>query len=236
MEKKAARRKPKLQHDASPINPLPPVVVAIALAIVGIELVFQAGARGYLGGPEAVGWRITIIQDYGFFDPVFEVMRRNGELSFDGLKRFLTYAFVHEGGHQAIFAAVLALALGNYVSGLFSPVAVAAAFLISAAGGAFAYGLLLDPRQPLLGAFPGIYGMMGLYSWMLWVAADELGQNRWTAFRLVGFLIAIQCAFLVFGGGYERIVSDLGGFATGFLLATPLAPGGLKRLRAHLRG
>ncbi len=46
-----------------PINPLPPVVVALFLLIAGIEMVFALGAQGILGGPEAIGWRIAAIQN-----------------------------------------------------------------------------------------------------------------------------------------------------------------------------
>ena len=43
--------------DQSPVNPLPPVVVALFLVIAGVEVAFSLGARGIVGGPEAVGWR-----------------------------------------------------------------------------------------------------------------------------------------------------------------------------------
>ena len=39
---------------ASPVNPLPAVVVALFLTLLGIELVFTLGARGLVGGPDAV--------------------------------------------------------------------------------------------------------------------------------------------------------------------------------------
>ena len=47
----------------APINPLPPVVVALFLMIVGVEVVFSLGARGIIGGPGAVGWRLLRIPD-----------------------------------------------------------------------------------------------------------------------------------------------------------------------------
>ncbi len=48
----------KSSHEESPFNALPPIVVALALVIFGVELIFQAGARGFIGGPQAVGWRL----------------------------------------------------------------------------------------------------------------------------------------------------------------------------------
>ena len=42
-------------QNQSPFNALPPVVVALVIVILGIEIVFSLGARGFIGGPEAVG-------------------------------------------------------------------------------------------------------------------------------------------------------------------------------------
>ena len=45
------------RHTESPLNPLPPVIIALFVVIVGVEAAFSLGARGLVGGPEAVGWR-----------------------------------------------------------------------------------------------------------------------------------------------------------------------------------
>ena len=39
------------------VNPLPPVVVALFIAVVVPEALFSLGAAGVIGGPGAVGWR-----------------------------------------------------------------------------------------------------------------------------------------------------------------------------------
>ena len=41
-----------MQEDTnvSPINPLPPVVAALFIMMIGIEVVFALGARGIIGG------------------------------------------------------------------------------------------------------------------------------------------------------------------------------------------
>ena len=51
-------------REPSPINPLPPVVMLLVLAIVVAEGVFSLGARGLAGGPEAVGWRSQAIHKF----------------------------------------------------------------------------------------------------------------------------------------------------------------------------
>ena len=60
-------------HNAPPFNNIPPVVVILVVVIGGIELAFQAGAAGFAGGTDAIGWRATMMQRFGFFDPVFEL-------------------------------------------------------------------------------------------------------------------------------------------------------------------
>ena len=38
-----------------PVNPLPPVVVALFLVIIVVEGAFTLGSRGLVGGPQAIG-------------------------------------------------------------------------------------------------------------------------------------------------------------------------------------
>ena len=44
-----------------PVNPMPPVIVALFLLIAGIEAVMWLGAQGIAGGADGVGWRIASI-------------------------------------------------------------------------------------------------------------------------------------------------------------------------------
>lgn len=223
-------------HSAPPLNPLPPVVAALAIVIFGIELLFQAGARGLLGGPEAVGWRVEAMRDYAFFAGYFDFMRENSTWPIDGLKRFVTYPFLHYNLTHALFACVLLLALGNFAGRLFRPWAILVVFAAASAAGALVFGLTHEGQAPLFGAYPAVYGFLGLYTWALWVAADELGTNPYAAFRLVGILVGIQVIFILIEGSWQSLFAEIGGFATGFLLATLVAPGGFARLRRKLQG
>ena len=54
------------QRPPAPVNPLPPFLIALFLVLIGVEAAFTLGARGLIGGPDAVGWRAAAIQDYGF--------------------------------------------------------------------------------------------------------------------------------------------------------------------------
>ena len=70
----------KTGYDPSPVNPLPPIVLVLFLAIFGIEAMLAAGEAGIVGGPAAVGWRLAVIRDYGFSPQVFDWMRETGPI------------------------------------------------------------------------------------------------------------------------------------------------------------
>lgn len=222
-------------HTESPLNPLPSVVVALALPIVVIELAFQAGARGFVGGPEAVGWRLAALQDYAFFGQVFDLMAETGRWPPELLARFVTYPFVHYGFTHMLMVMVFLLALGKMVGEVFSPVAVLVVFFASAIVGALAYAVLTDDPTPLVGGYPAVYGLIGAFTFILWVRLGQTGGPQVRAFYLIGFLLFVQLVFgLLFGTGKDW-VAEVAGFATGFALSFVVSPGGWARAVARLR-
>ena len=222
-------------RNISPVNPLPPVVLALFLLVVGIEAMFWLGARGVIGGPGAVGWRLGAIQQYAFSGEIFDWMVANNRWPVEHLLRFVSYPFVHASITQALFAGVMLLALGKMVGEVFAAWAVLAVFVLSAAFGALAYGLVLNDPAPLLGAFPAVYGLIGAFTFLLWTRLGQMGAQRSRAFTLIGILLGIQLVFgLIFGGNSEW-VADLAGFVAGFSLSILVSPGGWRRLRERLR-
>lgn len=219
----------------SPFNTLPPVIVALFLILMGIEIAFNLGARGFVGGPEAVGWRLAAVQSYAFSAPIFQWMLENGQYPTEHMIRFVTYAFVHGNFTQALFAGVMLLALGNMVGRVFSQVATLAVFVAGTIAGAVVFGLVADTRAALVGAFPGVYALIGAYSFMLWVGLGATGQNQYQAFRLIGVLLAIQLLFGLIFGGQPDWVADVSGFIVGFAMSFLVSPGGWQRLRDRMR-
>ena len=217
--------------NASPINPLPPVIVVLTLAVALPELVFQLASTGFLGGQQGVGWRFAAIEALGFFEREFDFMVATQTYSPRMLARFVTYPFVHFSFIHAGFATVMILALGKMVAERFSGWSVLILFAASSVAGAFAYGVAVDTRLPLIGAYPAVYGLLGAYTWILWLNAGATGESRLRAFRLVGLLLALQLVFRVAFGGSDEWISDLGGFLTGFSLSFVLAPDGAARVR-----
>ncbi|WP_209506451.1 MULTISPECIES: rhomboid family intramembrane serine protease [unclassified Ruegeria] len=223
------------EHYTPPLNPLPPAVVALVLFIIGIEIAFTLGSRGLVGGPAAMGWRLDAIQQYAFSADIFDWMVLNGRWPFEHVIRFVTYPFVSANFTQAIFVCVFVLAMGKMVGEVFGGFPMLLIFVMSGIGGALAYAVLLDPRYPLIGGFPPVYGLIGAFTWLLWRKLSLVGANQARAFQLIAVLMGIQFLFgLIFGGNWEW-VADLGGFATGFGLSFLVAPGAWSRIVGRIR-
>ncbi len=219
----------------SPVNPLPPVVMLLVLVIVLVEAAFSLGTRGIVGGAEAVGWRAAAIQDYGFSNRALTWMLENGVFRPDYAIRFLTFPFIHGGFTHAIFASVMILALGKFVGERMNQLAVLVLFFASAALGALTYGLILPDGPGLIGAFPGVYGLIGGFTCLLWLQLGLVGAQQHRAFTLIGFLLLLQLIFSLLFGARPMWVADVAGFVFGFFLSFLLVPGGWRRLREKIR-
>ena len=221
--------------DASPLNPLPPPVMALALVITGIELLLAAAARGFVGGQAGIGWRQTALEHYAFYGDVLDAMLARGMFPIEHGARFVTYSFVHFGFTHALFVVVFLLALGKMVAEAMGIAAFFAIFFVSAIVGALVYGLALNDPVPLAGGFPGVYGLIGGFTWMLWTSLGRVGAPQHRAFTLIGVLLGIQLVFGVIFGTTNEWVAEVTGFATGFALSFVVGPGGWRRTLDTLR-
>ena len=222
-------------QEPGPINPLPPVVVALFLVIVGIEAAFWLGSKGMVGGPEAVGWRLGAIQKYAFSTDIFQWMMTNNRWPTEHLWRFVTYLFIHGNFTHTLFGAVLLLAMGKMVGEVFSQVATLVVFILSGGVGALGYALITGASMPLIGSYPGVYGLIGAFTFLMWVRLGVIGAPQARAFTLIGMLVAIQLVFGLLFGGTPSWVADVCGFIAGFLLSFLLVPGGWRRIRELIR-
>jgi membrane associated rhomboid family serine protease len=243
---KAARQQETHMFDPnaneSPINPIPTVILILAMAIGGIEIMLQLGEHGFIGGREAIGWRVGLIESYGLSGRLMEfvMQTRNTELQYIG--RYLTYPFLHLSLPHAAFATIMILALGKAVAEVFHTISVLIIFFASTILGAIAYGLICNTQTPFIGAFPAVYAFLGTYTWMLWLNAGATGQNRLSAFRLVGFLVMLQLTFRFVVPLFSKAdiptrsdwIADLTGFIVGFLLSFILAPDGRTRIKGWI--
>lgn len=223
-----------MEHD-NPLNPLPPVILALVVVMILIEAALSLGSFGLVGGQRSVGWRIAAVEDWSFVPAVSDYVIGQGRLSLDLLKRFVTYPFVHGGFTHGAFAVVILLAMGKFVGEVLSDISLAVLFFACTIFGALVYGLVSPGNAPLYGAYPPAYGMIGAFSYIMWLSLKRMGENQLMAFRLIGVLFAIQLFWAIFFGGNPTWIADLAGFLVGFALAPVLAPGGLQALRDRLR-
>ncbi|WP_297338665.1 rhomboid family intramembrane serine protease [Pseudophaeobacter sp.] len=223
------------EPNISPVNPLPPAVVALVLVIMGIEAAFSLGMRGIIGGPEAIGWRLEAFQSYAFSSEIFWWMVETGQWPAEHLIRFLSYTFVHGAFTHALFVCVFVLAMGKMVGEVMGDLVMVIIFMASAVGGAVGYAVLINGAVPLIGGFPAVYGLIGAFTYILWRQLSLVGAQQSRAFSLIAFLMGIQLLFGLLFGGQKDWVADLCGFATGFGLSFFLAPGGWARIRSNIR-
>lgn len=219
----------------SPFNALPPVVVALCLVMAGAELVFQAGASGLIGDARAIGWRLEAFGQFAFPPAIVDFIWTRGSANFDYLKRFVTYTFVHLNFTDAMFGIALLLALGKFVGDVFGNIATLIVFLVSAIFGAFIYGLIIGDGVALIGAYPPVYGLIGAYTFVIWMRLGQTGESQLAAFRLIGFLLGLQLFYGVVFGASPRWIAELAGFVAGFGIAPLLAPGGWQAFLGRLR-
>jgi membrane associated rhomboid family serine protease len=200
-----------------------------------MEVVVNLGARGLVGGPEAVGWRLDAVQRFAFYPGPMRQMIDQWTFPPDQLTRIVTYPVIHVSFTHALFVIVILLAIGKMVGEVFRWWAVLVVFFGAAIAGALAYTLIPGLRAPLIGGYPPVYGLIGGFTFLLWVNLAAVGANKYRAFSMIGFLLGIQLVFgLIFGGGWEW-VADLSGFLAGFFLSFVVSPGGWERARDKLR-
>ncbi|SDE86119.1 Rhomboid family protein [Paracoccus isoporae] len=227
-------------YDESPINALPAAVWALALPMIAAEVVFGLGAIGFIGGAQGIGLRLNAMEMAAYFPQLPVRMWQLGIFDLRSAARILTYPFVHGSVTHALFVIVFTLALGKMVAEQFRPWALIALFFGASVGGASIYtgfGLLtgLD-LGPLIGGYPAVYGLVGGFTFLLWVRLGVENANRLRAFTLIGALLLFQLVFgLLFGGAGYGWIADIAGFGVGFLLCFVLVPGGWQRAVAMIR-
>lgn len=219
----------------SPLNPIPPVVMSLFLVLLVIEVLFNLAAQGLIGGPQGVGWRVGAISEYGFSPAVWDRVAGRGDYSYDLIKRFVTYAFVHGSFTQALFGGALLLALGKFVGDVFHPVAVLVVVGFATVAGAVIYGMTAPATTALLGIYPAVYGLIGAFTYMMWMRLGVLGQNQYRAFLLIGVLLGLQLFFALAFGSTPSWIADVTGFVAGLTVSLLVAPGGWKQFVRRMR-
>jgi membrane associated rhomboid family serine protease len=144
-------------RNAPPLNPLPMVVWVLALPMIAMEVVLSAGASGFVGGMEGMGWRLQALERFVFSPQLMQAMMERGEYPPQHVMRLVTYPFVHGGVTHALFVVVILLALGKMVGEVFRWWAVLVIFFAAAVAGAFAFMAVLRGGSGGLWADRGVH-------------------------------------------------------------------------------
>ncbi len=218
-----------------PFNSVPLVPLVLVAVIVAVELVLSAAAQGWITGPAGIGWRAGVLQDYAFAPAVMTEIFERGRGTFDLWKRFATYPFVHGSFTHALWAAVLLLALGKFVGEVFRPMAFLLLFALCSVFGAAVYGIASPRNVALFGAYPGIYGLIGAYTYLMWLTLERMGENQLKAFQLIGILLGLMLVYSMIYGAAPTWIAEVAGFLIGLFVAPVLAPGGWAAFLARIR-
>lgn len=209
--------------DAPPVNPLPVVVIMLAVLIGAAEIVFQLGEAGLIGGPRAIGWRGEIASTFGFSNGVALWMWETQQFPPEHLLRFVTYPFVHFDFGSALFGVVFVLAFGKFVGERVNGLVFLAIFFGSAILAALMNTAVLGSQGALLGSGAPSYGLIGAYTWILFGGLKDAGDNSLKAFRLIGMLAILHVVFYIIFGGNDWL-SRAAGFIGGFAICALLRP------------
>lgn len=222
--------KPKAFH------PISPIVVVLVVAMVAVELIFEAGENGLIGGPLAEGWRVEMARFFGFHKAVFDHIMVGGDLEPKVIWPFLSYLFIHKSFLHMLIASALILAMGKMIAEMFSSLAVVILFVACGLLGAITFGMFSNEGGfPLIGAYPVFYGFIGTYTWIKVFALKRLGKSILPAFSAVGMFAVFRGTFAIFSGVPNDWMADLAGLLAGFFLAYLLAPDGKDRIKGWVQ-
>lgn len=222
-------------RDAPPFLPVPPMVWAMVLAVLGVEAVLQAGTAGLIGGPEALGWRLTAIQRHGFSGALWQWLVETGRWRGPEALRLLSFPWVQGSGLQAVFVAVLLLALGKAVGTVLAGWAVVALALAASAAGALVHATLWPEAVWLPGGYPAVFGLLGGFAWLAGAGRLAEAVRGRRAVALVALVLGLRVAVGLWIGLSQDWIADIAACLAGAGLAAALAPGAGARTLAWLR-
>ncbi|KAJ55061.1 hypothetical protein ACMU_15000 [Actibacterium mucosum KCTC 23349] len=216
-------------------NPLPTILWVLALPAIAVEVVLSLAKTPFITAPGADAWRGQVLQDYAFFAQAQQWMFENGQFPAELMIRYVSYPFIHPAPLSTVFSLVFLLALGNMVARIFAVWAVVVIYLTAAIFGAFVFGVLVTEGGMLAGGFPASYGLIGAYTFILWVNLAATGGQQSQAFTLIAFLMGLQLLFGIMFDSTPDWIADLAGFVAGFGLSFLVCPGGFRNAVAMIR-
>lgn len=194
-----------------------PVLLAVVLICIGVELGLQGADRGLWG---SLRWRALAYQNGGFWAGLLD----NWQPNYPGQPAlmFLTYGFLHGGAGHAGVNMVTLISLGVPVADRLGAWRFVGLYAVALLGGAVAFALLSPAVQPMVGASGALFGLAGaLLAW----EHRQRRQMANTQLPLVGAILGLgllNAVMFWWLGGLLAWETHLGGFLAGGLAALML--------------
>ena len=220
-------------------NPIPEPIIFLVGFILGVELILLGGTYDLWGGPEAVGWRIALLEKYAFSDRLFESLFTIGFVSFDKIVRCVSYVFISEHSLLAIIGSLFALGTGKYVADRTTIVTLIVLFVIPVSVGAVVFSLLANVEDFMSGPLVVAFGFFGFYAFRESVAASWRGASRLRPFTMPILILTIDITISLITGQPPFWIARAAAFVAGLVLSLFVSwQGGvisLKAAKRHLR-
>ncbi len=137
---------------------------------------------------------------------------------------FLSYQGLHTGLSHLLGNMLVLLLVGRILVARVGQVWFAVIYIVSGIGGGIGFALLTDSVQPMIGASGALFGLVGAWKWQDWFYNSQRGlSRRFLIIDVVG-LIALNFFMWIAQSGQLAWESHLGGFLTGWLVATLIIP------------
>lgn len=196
-------------------------VYAIILLCVSIEAVLSLGDREFFSNAR---FRSVVYENFGFWPGLLGDWRPNFALQ--PWTMFLSYGFLHAGLLHLIVNMVTLYTLGGVVLGRVGGTKFLILYAISILGGAAGFAVLSDSFRPMVGASGALFGLAGAILAWDYVDRFNLRERLWPVVRSVIMLIALNVVLYYVMDKHLAWQAHLGGFLTGWFMATLLDPRG----------
>lgn len=229
---------------ASLLNPLPPAVWALVLPLAAFEAWVGFAGLGFGNGLQPAGsglaLRLNLIEQLALPQTLGAAVLSGAAPGFEGelALRLLTYPLAHLSLGEAIFSAVLILAMGQFLARALGGWAFLLLFFATSVLGAL-FVLVTGWGLPVIvGAEIGTFGLIGAFTHLRRLALAQEGAPQAPAFTLLLALFAVQLLFALLGAGpFLALPGDVAAALIGYFLFPALRPGAwrawLLRLRAR---
>ncbi len=196
-----------------------PVVLIILCLTCGVELCLQAADLGWIGNQR---WRASAYQYGAFWTGLLDNWKPNYPTQ--PWVMFVSYQALHASLTHLLGNMLILVLVGRILVARVGQFWFAIFYLISGIGGGLGYALLGDAFQPMVGASGALFGLVGAWKWQDWFLNTQKGLSRKSLILDVLGLIVLNGLFWAIQDGQLAWQAHLGGFLTGWLIATLVLP------------